>query len=219
MPFLIISCFLHIIIIFFLSSYFKKNELELNFQDRSINIEIGKMKKNEIKKLYKLKKSKIGEVKNIQGYKGFVKEKKIDQTVDFVIDESKYSFNNENLEAKIFKYEKKNLFKNEDFSKYTKKEIESLYKNDGLLFLDGEKRGLINNYIQELKSLNIEINVRFKAKLEIDKNGDITKIEIIESSGDIDKDNSIVEILKKWKFEESNRLTQFVIVELKYLLE
>jgi len=217
--FLIISFVIHLLVSYSVFTYFNKSRLEFNFKEKNVNVEIAKINRKEIKKLYKKKRSKLGDVKNIEGYKGSVSEKILDQTVDFTISDSEYTYKEIEVDKKIFVKEKKNLFKDEDLSKYNKNDLESMNKNEALSFLDGNKRKLVNSYIDELKNLNIEANVKFKAKIEITKEGDVNKIEIMESSGDITKDNYITEIIKKWKFDEGEKLIQVVIVELKYLLD
>lgn len=217
--FLVISFILHIIIISALFSYFSKTKLNMEFKEKSVNVAISKIEKREIRKLYKKKKSRIGEVKSIEGYKGSITEKNIDQTIDWFVEDNKFSYKKVEIESKKFKKDKKDLLKDENLLKYTKKDLESLNTNEAFYFTDGKKRKLVIGYIEELKSLNIESNVKFKTKLEIDKNGEVLSIDIIESSGDIKKDKYIIDIIKKWKFEESDIINQIVIVELKYLLE
>lgn len=218
--FLIVSFVIHIIVLFFLYYYFINTKLEFSFKEESIKIKLNKINTNDKKRLYKIKKSDLGKVKSVQGYKSSISESIIDTTVDFSISENIYSYEQEKVYSKNVKHISKNLFQDEDFFKYAKKEINDLNEKqrEGIYFLDGSKRALINNYIEEFQNLNIDANIKFKAKLEIDKNGDVIKVELVESSGDIQKDSNIIAILKKWNFEKNEKLIQVVIVELKYLL-
>jgi len=145
------------------------------------------------------------------------KNVKIENEVKLNVKNSDLIYQYSNIYDREIKTEEISIFDNEVIKKKFKEE-EFLSQDSGYInFVDGNKRSLVNDYKDELKTLNLNFSINCKLKIIIDNNGVVKDVVMIESTGDIEKDSKIINIINRWKFDESNRLVTEAIVELKYL--
>jgi len=157
---------------------------------------------------------------NLKEYKEKInKSVKIENEVKLNVKSDDYIYKYGNIQLREHKYEYVDIF--EDFKisdRYEKEDI--LKKEDGYLnFTEGERRILINDNKEDFLSLNLDFGINCKVKILIDNDGLIKDKVMLESTGDIEKDNKILEIIAGWRFNASNRLNTEAIVELKYLFK
>ncbi len=121
-----------------------------------------------------------------------------------------------NTETKTFlKKQKKNLLAGETFNIM---EDDITAQTDGIKFNDGEKRTLLNNKYEELKTLDFISSTELTVEIRINTSGDVTDKKIIKSSGEIKNDTKFLEIVGNWHFNSGDRV-QTAIITVKYLLD
>ncbi|HPO49337.1 MAG TPA: hypothetical protein PLO89_03340 [Spirochaetota bacterium] len=220
--FLIISIFVHFIIIISFFYILSVKNLKLKFnEEKKVTVSTRKIsKKFFLKKIPS--KNDINDLKsnNLKEYKEKInKSVKIENEVKLNVKSDDYIYKYGNIQLREHKYEYVDIF--EDFKisdRYEKEDI--LKKEDGYLnFTEGERRILINDNKEDFLSLNLDFGINCKVKILIDNDGLIKDKVMLESTGDIEKDNKILEIIAGWRFNASNRLNTEAIVELKYLFK
>ena len=215
--FLLISLIVHIVLIALWSFTFTKDRNLTFKKDKDLKIILSNTNNASIKKL-KQSFQKSSQKKNIHyGYKNYIEGIKISEQIKNEVSQKEYIIDNLNFIPDSITNINKSLFSDENLRETVKDDLKTLDMTP-INFGDGSNRVLTNSYSNLLKEINLASNINVKILIHIDSSGFVIYAEIIESSGEIDKDNSILDIVKKWKFEENEKERQLAVVNLNYLI-
>ncbi|HOV14860.1 MAG TPA: hypothetical protein PK771_11290 [Spirochaetota bacterium] len=217
---LFFSMIIHLLIITAFIYFISIKKINLLYNDeKKISLSIKQVTKKALLKSLVSKNYSFDLKKdNFNQYDEEIKKNvKIENEVKLNVKNSDLIYQYSNIYDREIKTEEISIFDNEVIKKKFKEE-EFLSQDSGYInFVDGNKRSLVNDYKDELKTLNLNFSINCKLKIIIDNNGVVKDVVMIESTGDIEKDSKIINIINRWKFDESNRLVTEAIVELKYL--
>ncbi|HBD96417.1 MAG: hypothetical protein A2015_03240 [Spirochaetes bacterium GWF1_31_7] len=214
--FLIISFFLHILAGCLFYSFYIKNRITF------------KKEENKIIDIKMIKKSDFATHKNSQiestgtGHQGL--QDIITHTIQIDSINNQQSNPNNTINYSISSYNSLQTFKID-------KNVNILNKNnivepnwdindysEGISFTNGEYRKLIAYDTTLLESFEFVSDNEMTLLLTINSEGHIENIDITESTGDMDNDRKISNIISTWRFEKGINL-QRGILKLKYFLK
>jgi len=102
-----------------------------------------------------------------------------------------------------------------NFKTNISKELKSIVDKLIVESVNGEnKRELLIGGSTDFEQLSLDFSIRCKLLLNIDANGIIIYLEMIESTGDVNIDSSIIKIVQNWGFSSSERPLQNLIINI-----
>lgn len=221
--FLVISVVFHSLIIGFVGYLILKKSFSFKIKEKETIISVRRMTTKNFSFKHKIsKKDKSSSHKTNQYTADAIKEiVNINKKIEVSLTKNDKSLKTkENIVNDLkFKQDIPDILNDEDFSSFdVEKEIKTL-NSKGISFLDGESRRLLDNKNKELAALNLQTNTNCKIKIHINSDGLVEYAEIMESTGSLEKDNAILSIIKKWRFEKSVKNIQTAQVKIKYYLK
>ena len=219
---LFFSVLLHIFIIIILLYFLSINNLRLKFsEEKKVTLTMQKISKKTLLKNINSKNSLSHSKSNdLSEYREEIKKNvKIENEVKLNVKSSDNIYQYSNIYVRKHNIEEIDIFS--DFKTAETYNEDDVLKDYGeyLSFTDGEKRELINDYKNEFLSLDLDFNISCRFKILIDNNGLVKSVVIVESTGNIEKDNMISRIISKWQFNASSNLNSEAVVELRYLFK
>ena len=221
---LLISLAFHLIFASVFIYFLSKKTFSLKYkEEKKITLSIKKVTKKEImknitKNLYSKKMFGALEKGDIEDKFKIESDISMNNNVKINVNNKTYSIKTGNINLESIDNNDIDLFEDENFNKNIEEELK-LLDISPVRFVDGEKRNLVSDFKEELNVIDLSFNTNCKVMINIDGNGNVVSTEMLESTGDIEKDNKILSVIKKWKFEENSKLNQVAIVELKYYLK
>lgn len=216
--YLALSSLFHFIVIIVILLIPNKVKFLYDKEEKTANIEVTKFSSKELNKIRRSLFASSGSKTIHKGYKNQIDSLPFNYKAQVEIENKIYQTENTSYAPRTAPKNISTLFDDENLDKYLEKEIQEL-EIDPINWKDGSVRSLLTNYQDELKGINIESNVNMKFSIDIDSSGDVIAVEIIETSGDFEKDKKIIAVIQKWKFEKSQKDKQTAIINLNYLLE
>jgi len=216
--FLALSSLFHFIVIIVILLIPNKIKFLYDKEEKTANIEVTQFSSKELNKIRRSLSASSGSKTIHKGYKNQIDSLPFNYKAQVEIENKIYQTENTAYAPRTATKNISTLFDDENLDKFLEKEIQEL-EIDLINWKDGSVRSLLTNYEDELKGINIESNVNMKFSIDIDSSGDVIAVEIIETSGDFEKDKKIIAVIQKWKFEKSQKEKQTAIINLNYLLE
>jgi len=216
--YLALSSLLHLVAILVILLTPNKIKFLYDKEEKSANIEISKFSAKELSKIRRSLSKSSGSKTMHKGYKNQIDSLSFNYKAQVEVDNKIYQTEKNSFAPRTIPKNISKLFDDEDLDKFLEKEIKDL-EIDPINWKDGSVRSLLTSYEDELRGINIQSNVNMKFSIDIDSSGDVIAVEIIETSGDFEKDKKIIAVIQKWKFEKSQKEKQTAIINLNYLLE
>ncbi len=216
--YLALSSLLHLVAILVILLTPNKIKFLYDKEEKSANIEISKFSAKELSKIRRSLSKSSGSKTMHKGYKNQIDSLPFNYKTQVEVDNKIYQTEKNSFAPRTIPKNISKLFDDEDLDKFLEKEIKDL-EIDPINWKDGSVRSLLTSYEDELRGINIQSNVNMKFSIDIDSSGDVIAVEIIETSGDFEKDKKIIAVIQKWKFEKSQKEKQTAIINLNYLLE
>lgn len=219
---LLFSSLIHLSLLLLAFFFFSQEKLHLEFKDqKKVSVSLKKIKKEAL--LKNIKKDNMNNKVNFENhdvnqYREEIKRSvNVENEVKLYVKSSEKQFQYSSIYHKEIKIDEPDLFEDEIIDIEPLEEDNIIEDGKYLDFVEGEERELINDYKDEFYSLDLNYTVNCKVKITIDLNGNVKSAVMVESTGDINKDNKIMAIINKWQFNSSNKLISEAIVELRYL--
>ncbi|HOE99764.1 MAG TPA: hypothetical protein PK385_10160 [Spirochaetota bacterium] len=216
--YLALSSALHLAVILIILLIPNKVKFLYDKEEKTANIEVTKFSSKELTKIRRSLSKSSGSKTIHKGYKDQIDSPSLNYKAQVEVENKIYQAENTSYAPKIAPKTITKLFDDEDLDKFLDKEIKE-FDIDPINWKDGSVRSLLTGYEDELKGIDIQSNVNMKFSIDIDSSGDVIAVEILETSGDFEKDKKIIAIIKKWKFEKSQKDIQTAVINLNYLLE
>jgi hypothetical protein len=96
--------------------------------------------------------------------------------------------------------------------------IEIRQEQGPIRFKTGQARTLLDDHRDRLQELNLDSSIKCRVMIQVNQSGAVIFADIIESSGDIATDQSIISIIRTWQFNEGSMQVQEAEVLLRYYL-
>jgi len=218
---IVLSLIIHFLaIFFFLNLLFSKRINLIYNEEKRVTLSVKKVSKKTLLKNLENKNHPYNlKNYNIRRFQENINKKiKIENDIKLNVKNSATLYQYSNINRKDVKLDEVDLLKDESFAKKFIGKEEIRDSNEYLNFTRGDKRTLLEDYKDELSILNFEFAINCKLKIEIDNEGSVVNVSVLESTGDVAKDTKIIAVIYKWKFDESTKILTEATVQLKYLI-
>ncbi|MCG8568686.1 MAG: hypothetical protein MJB14_00965 [Spirochaetes bacterium] len=216
---LIISIFIHIVLLVLVFRFINQNTLNFKRQESKVIITVlNNQNINITKNKWKSSNETVSVKEN--NFQNNLEKLYIPlESTSLVEKQKKYSYKSQKISNKQFTQDSPIGLSETDFiDDNIETEISSL-ENQPIQFEKGKVRKLLNSNLGELADLEIEFATDCKLEIHINSDGYIVHSEFLVSTGALQNDLKIQELVKQWIFETSDLPEQKAIIILKYYIK